>query len=425
MPILPKQHVQISAIKPPANGQLDYVGADSDAGLSLRVSFTGRKTWFMRYYVMRKGSRKRAKYTIGRFPGIDLKQARVMKRDILSKIDKGQDPSNDRKIEERKASVKTVKELCSIFFAIRENEKYRGRLRKNVKDELSMARCYVIPEIGDYAPQTVTSDDIIRVLNKAQKTCSAIRSNRILALMRVLFKYALSEQFIDFNPTESVNPPAKEYPREIDPPHRHELKELWQRIENGSVNDRGQKVLISKQIQIALKLLLLTGQRSSEISQAPISEFDLVDKVWIISGSRTKNGKPHKIPLSALSFELVKQAIALAKNDCPDTSYLFPGWPGGNSFKRGAKPIGNTACHHALKRVTLETDLSRFTIHDFRKICATQMAELSVPLEIVSEILNHTINTVTVRHYARPNYLPQMREALTLWENYLLEIVGG
>lgn len=49
--------------------------------------------------------------------------------------------------------------------------------------------------------------------------------------------------------------------------------------------------------------------------------------------------------------------------------------------------------------------------------------KLVIDVEIVSEILNHSVNTVTARHYAKPSYLPQMREALELWSNHLMNIV--
>ena len=426
MPKLPKQHVQINALKSPESGQVDYYGSEKDAGLMLRVSHKGRKTWFVRYWTYRKGKETRAKKTIGRFPGIVLKDARTEKALIFARVDKGEDPAKDDKVQERKNSIKTIDELIKVFFKERETEKYRGRVRRNVNDERSMAKCYIAPVIGSYAPHTVTSDDIEEVLAKAQEKCSAIRANRILALMRVLFKYALSpaKKFVDINPTEGVNPPSKENVREIDPPKSSEFKELWNLIGNGKVDGSNNPAQISKQIQLVLKLLLLTGQRSAEVSQAPIDEFDLDDNVWIISGERTKNGKPHKIPLTDKVLQIVKEAMDLAYEDAPNSKYLFPGWPGKNGNERGLLPIGKTAPYHALKRVTEGTKLDRFSVHDFRKICATQMAELGVLMEIVSEILNHSVNTVTARHYAKPSYLPQMREAMNLWANHLMKIIG-
>ena len=424
MPQLPKQYAQINAIKPPEVGQVDYYGSGKDAGLAMRVSHTGRKTWFVRYYTFRKGKKVRAKSTIGRFPGIDLEEARKRKRKIEAKVDDGLDPVQDKKIEKRRQELLTVEALCDEFFANRAKEEYRGRLRRNVKDEQSMARCYIVPIIGSYAPHTVVTEDIEDLLVQVQRHCSPVRANRVLALLRVIFKYAhKTKKCIDSNPTEGVAPPAKEYPRVIDPPKNKELKELWNLIKKGALSESGAPITISKQVQLALKLLLVTGQRSAEVSQAPIDEFDMDEKIWIISGERTKNGKPHKIPLSNVAYGIVQEAIKCGKEDAPDTIYLFPGWPNGKD--RGEEPIGKAATHHALKRVVAGTKLDRFTVHDFRKICATQMAELGVLMEIVSEILNHSVNTVTARHYAKPSYLPQMHKALELWSDHLMKIVEG
>lgn len=91
----------------------------------------------------------------------------------------------------------------------------------------------------------------------------------------------------------------------------------------------------------------------------------------------------------------------------------------------GQIPIGKTAPNHALKRVLEGSKLKRFCVHDFRKICATQMAELSVPLDVVAAILNHSVNTVTARHYARAAYEPQKREALQLWSDWLQGRISG
>ena len=426
MAILPKQDRQIDALEAPLGGPVDYYGEGKDAGLVLRLTPKGTKTWYVPYYIHREGEprRSRPKYKVGRYPAIGLKGARTIKLDILARVEKGEDPDKDRKVKQRENSLNNIDELCTEFFKRREKEEYRGRIRRNVNDEKSMTKCYIVPAIGLKAPQSINTEDIELLLSKAQLKCSAIRANRILALLRVLFKYAQSKKYIDNNPTDGISPPARENIREIDPPKSSELKELWNRIENGVKPEKGNPILISPQIQIVLKLLLLTGQRSTEVSQAPLYEFDMDEKVWIISGKRTKNGKPHKVPLSNVVFELVKEAMVLANKEAPNTKYLFPGWTGRNGFKRGAISIGKTASHHALKRVTANSELNRFNVHDFRKICATIMAELDVRVEIISEILNHSVNTVTARHYAKPSYLPQMRVALDLWSNHLMKVVG-
>ncbi|MBT5187891.1 MAG: DUF4102 domain-containing protein [Kordiimonadaceae bacterium] len=154
MAILPKQGRQIEALEAPKGGPVDYYGEGKDAGLVLRITPKGTKTWYVPYYIHREGEprRSRPKYKAGRYPTIGLKDARTIKLDILARVEKGEDPHNDRKVTLRKNSIKNIDELCTEFFAIREKEKYRDRIRRNVYDEKSMTKCYIIPAIGSDTP---------------------------------------------------------------------------------------------------------------------------------------------------------------------------------------------------------------------------------------------------------------------------------
>jgi hypothetical protein len=152
---LPKQDRQIDALEAPEVGPVDYYGEGKDTGLVLRITPKGTKTWYVPYYIHRKGQAKRSrpKYKIGRYPVIGLKDARLIKLDILARVERGEDPDTDRKVIQRKEAIENVEALCAEFFKEREIEKYRGKLRRNVNDEKSMAKCYIIPVIGSYAPQ--------------------------------------------------------------------------------------------------------------------------------------------------------------------------------------------------------------------------------------------------------------------------------
>ncbi len=315
MPDLPKQHVQISAIRTPPTGQMDYFGTGKDAGLILRVSYGGTKTWFVRYYTNRLGKRVRAKCSIGRFPRVELRDARIAMRDILADVDKGNDPAAERKRERSFQDLATVNDLSEQFFKLRERQTWRGRKRRNLSDEQGMADNYILPEIGSIPPQFVTEAEIDKVLDKVQEKSSAVRANRVLALMRVMFKHAVRRKWIPVNPCENIQNPGDEVPRIPDHPSDAEIRELWRRIEKGTFSKDKRPITISAPIQLALKLLLITGQRSSEVSQASIEEFDLNSGVWIISGDRTKNGKPHKVPLSPLAISIVQEAQRLARKE--------------------------------------------------------------------------------------------------------------
>lgn len=427
MPKLPKTHAEIKNLPPPESGQTDYYGSGGDIGLMIRTNPAGSKTWFVRYYVPGgDGGRKRRRYRLGRFPRMGLAEARKGARALLAQVDGDADPSQERTENRAKAKGTTVSDLSIAFFKMRAKQKRKGRKLRNIPDEKGMTANHILPTIGRMPIHAVAGADIDRVLDAVQEKSSAVRANRVLALMRVMFKFAVrKKRWIAANPCDNVERPGDENPRNPTPPSDGEIRELWGLIEKGSTTDDGRPVFVSKPIQLALKLLLVTGQRSSEVSQAPLDEFDLSAGVWIIPGDRTKNGKPHKVPLAPLAVSLVKEAAALAKKDAPGTKWLFPGWPGRKRNLRGHLPIGKTAPNHAFRRVLAKSNLARFCVHDFRGICSTRMAELSVPQDVISAVLNHTIGTVTARHYVRAKYEPQKREALETWANWLKGVLAG
>ena len=55
-----------------------------------------------------------------------------------------------------------------------------------------------------------------------------------------------------------------------------------------------------------VKLLMLTGQRAGEIAGLRWSEVDFERALILLPGQRTKNGRPHEIPLAETALGLLK-----------------------------------------------------------------------------------------------------------------------
>jgi integrase len=77
-----------------------------------------------------------------------------------------------------------------------------------------------------------------------------------------------------------------------------------------------------------IRLLILTGQRREEVGGLRWSELRLPDGIWSISAERTKNGKPHDVPLSTLALEILN---AQSKREDRDLLFgarggAFQGW---------------------------------------------------------------------------------------------------
>jgi integrase len=176
--------------------------------------------------------------------------------------------------------------------------------------------------------------------------------------------------YLTISPRYGMAKPVKERPRTRDL-QPEEIRTIWQRIELGGTTINGRPVTMLESTRIALKLLLLTGQRVSEVTQPPKSEFNLDERIWTIPGERTKNQRLHRLPLPKACWALIERAIELSGS----SDWLFPSPVRSRAgLPAGAKPIGATAMNHALSKVLRTSDVDNVRPHDFRE------RQVSVPL---------------------------------------------
>ena len=168
---------------------------------------------------------------------------------------------------------------------------------------------------------------------------------------------------------------------------------------------------------IALKLILLTGQRRAEVFEADWCEFDLEKRTWTIPASRAKNGRQHSVPLS-------QGAIALLKQIPPRNSgKLFPSRSnpsrGASGFSKAMRRINQSVREKTGSQPT-------FTLQDLRRTVATGLQRLGVKIEVTEAALNHISGTRDgiVGVYQLYQYQEEKRHALESWSAFLHALVG-
>jgi integrase len=162
-------------------------------------------------------------------------------------------------------------------------------------------------------------------------------------------------------------------------------------------------------------LLLLTGQRLSEVAEARWSEIDLEAKTWKIPKERTKNDRAHEVPLSDAAVEIIKALPRIEGK----AGYVFTA--------TGAHPVSNLKrLREALRRASSERDVAP-TLHDLRRTVATNLQKLGVRLEVTEAVLNHVSGSRKgiVGVYQRHEYSDEKRAALDAWARRLDAIVTG
>jgi integrase len=89
-----------------------------------------------------------------------------------------------------------------------------------------------------------------------------------------------------------------------------EVRVFWRGLEQAAMSPAS---------RIVLKLMLVTAQRKGEIISARWDDIDMVTGWWTIPAERTKNGLPHRVPLSRQAISLLNEARSLAK----DSPWVF------------------------------------------------------------------------------------------------------
>jgi len=159
-----------------------------------------------------------------------------------------------------------------------------------------------------------------------------------------------------------------------------------------------------------VRLLILTGQRRTEISALRWEHVDL-DKAEIsLPPEAVKNGRRHTFPIGAMAKTILE--------GIPRKSpYVFP------ARRREGPFAGFSASKAHLDKTAGVKD---WTLHDLRRTFATNLAALGVPPHVVERLLNHVTGTLSpiALRYNKATYDKEMRAALELWESRLATLLA-
>lgn len=378
-------------------------------GLGVRVSTRGRLSWV---YMYRFEGRPR-RMTLGVYPKMGLAAARLAHAGAKKLLDDGTDPGTQH-VEQRRAERKaeTVSDLIEEYL-----ERHARPYKKTAAEDERALRKEVEPEWGGRKAKSITRRDVVTLLDVITDRGSPVMRNRLSSLIGRVFSFAVERGIRDTTPCVGIRP-LKELPRDrvLSP---DEIRTLWQGLDSANMT------LVTR---LALRFLLVTGQRRQEVTGARRSEID-AEQVWEIPAERTKNGRTHRVPLPPMAGAMLDEIDRLREmvskgskgepsTDAPLSEWLFPS-------PRTGRPITPGSVTMALRNNLSGMGLAKITPHDFRRTCATTMTKLGISQFIVARVLNHTDQTITGRVYDKNEYLPQKEQALAAWARRLEEIISG
>jgi integrase len=412
------------------------------AGLMLRVTSAGLKTWMVRY---RTDDGQQRRFSLGLYPDVTLTEARDRASVARGQARDGKDPAaakRRRKAEAKAQPIKTFLDLSEAYFTACENGEWKPRGKKKRASTLGGEKWlwtkHIKPDLGDLRIEDVTPAAVKKLLRALVAKGHEVTSNRVRGQIRQMFNFAIAEGRIATNPVAGVKPMGTESPRQR-VLRDEELKSVWGALTDPSklrkpapdAETEGERVYVSEPVGIAIKLLALLLTRRAEVAGMARDELDLAQGSWVIPGARTKNGLPHLVPLPPEAVALIKRAIVLADEGHEKKSPLVFPSPRSRDGDNDPKSIAPSALSHALRDVRKALGLPRLSPHDLRRTAATNMASerLGVSPFLIGRLLNHTSETggaamVTMTTYALHDFAAEKRAALTAWAGLLLEVVG-
>lgn len=376
----------VEAVTPTDKDQILW---DTDlSGFGCKITPKGKRAYFL-YYRTADGEQRRP--TIGLHSSLKPEAARAIAKRWLAEVAEGGDPSRSRQNARIAPDVAT---LCSRYMA--EHAETRKKA-SSIKNDQRLIDSHIIPSLGSKKVATVIRADIARLHQSLSPT--PYEANRMLALASKMF--SLAERWglrpDNTNPAKNIDRYA-EAKRERYLSHE-ELANLWSVLHSDSANQK-----VSPSAIGAIKLLILTGRRVSEILSLEWSWIDLDAKSMRLPD--TKNGRL-LVSIGDAAAEILKNM----KQRDRDSRFVIAG-------RRGNKPLVNL--QKPWRIVRQMAGIEDVRLHDLRHTYASLGAGLGMSLPLLGRLLGHS-QPATTNRYAHLAQDPVRLAAETI-DNELLRI---
>jgi len=378
---------------------------DKIAGFGLKVMPSGTKTYLFQYRLGGRAGRTR-RVTIGKHGGLTPDKARKQAEDLAAIVARGDDPQQQKQDNARKAIDLAFDGFTKTFV----DDCLKVRWKTSHKDGEALLRLYATPVLGKKPLHEITRADIRAVLAPVRKKIATCRN--LFAVLRRLFRWAVSEGVIDASPIMGMEPPP--LPQKRDRVlSDHELKLAWQGSDK-----------LGYPFGPFIRLLVVTGQRLEEVSALEWSELERARKEWVIPAERAKNGNASVVPLSDFA---VKELDALAKrakrkDGWPRKGFVFSttGETSISGHSRAKRRLDREIAALAEKEKDLPP-IAPWRYHDLRRTLATGMQRLGVRFEVTEAILNHVSGSKSgvAGVYQLHDWGPEKKVALQAWSDYI------
>ena len=370
-----------------------------ERGMYVLVNPNGSKYFRLDY----RFNKQRKTLALGVYPDTGLKQARDKRDTAKKQIADGIDPSITRKIEKAGSTENTLKAVAIEFMEA-------NRKRWSVSHFNHIEQCFerdIFPWLGNRPLKDLTAVEVLTTLRRIVDRGALETAARTKQFLGQAIRYGIATGRTERDVTADLrgalpSPVKGHFPAITEP---KPLAQLLRDIDGYAGNFV---------VRTALQLQPLIFARPANIAAAEWDEFDLEAAEWRIAGDKMKMKEAHIVPLST-------QAVALLRDLYPLTGssrYVFASTQG----KKGNEPhISRESIGAAIRRMGYQ---GQHTAHGFRTTASTLLHEQGFHSDMIERQLAHAERNRVKAAYNRAQHLPERRQMMQSWADYL-DIIKG
>jgi len=378
-----------SAVCP--TGQPEQVWRDSELpGLSLRVTFSGNRSYTTRYRTGGRGARQR-RLTLDASK-VKLGAARNIIRQKQGEIAAGRDPVGEEQAKARRDRARLSPALADYEAFLEQRRVVKRR------DVVSLLRRELERPLGNVDMADIDRTVLVDRVTAVERSGRPGTARALKVRASVFLEWAATEGRIKYNPAAGWRRPRAT--------RAEQLKEVGRALQDWELPAFWAAAGAALwPFGTYLKVLLLCGQRRSETAQMRWS--DIRQDIWTIPAAISKSGRGHDVPLPPAVLDLIRSSNRTT------SPLVFPGHSG---------PMSGWGSR--LDRVRKTAGLQHWTLHDLRRTFRSGLPGLKVEYEVRELMLNHKIGPDLDQRYDRDLRWSKRVEAAQLWADHVFGIVG-
>lgn len=389
MPIETLSDTEIKRAKPKEKPYKLFDGG----GLYMIVSPAGSKWWRFKYQF---GGREKL-LSVGIYPDVPLKAARIRRDDARKLVAAGIDPSMKRK-GEKVAQANTFKALAEEWLT----HESKTLSAVTIRAKRARLETWAYGSIGNTPIADIEPPELLAMLKRVESTGRHETAHRVRQAVGGVFQYAILSHRAKRDPTVDLHgalvPVVESHHAGLTDPRA--FGSLLRAIDGY----HGQPVT-----EIALRLTPLVFVRPGELRKAEWKEFHIAgsEPLWRIPAEKMKMKREHLVPLA-------RQAVALLKEAEKHTAggkYVFP------TSHDPMRPMSENTIRGALLGLGYSSDVH--TPHGFRTTASTLLNELGFNPELIEMQLAHEEQSETRAAYNRSQKLGERRAMMQAWADYM------